>query len=213
MKNPRDMMIDFTAGIKSAMKKYRVVFQAFKKRRVVMLAMIAICVAILATGTLAYFTAEETAYNVITTGILSMDLVEETTGGKPFPSGEISGIVPGMEVDKIPYVVNNGGVEFYARMRIEMRVTGADGKLLSDEYVSLNFDRESWMEKDGYFYYNEAVKPGEKTKPLFTKVTFDTDMHNAYMNAKVEIDVYAQVVQSKNNSGSALTAGGWTESN
>ena len=212
MKYHRNMNMDFAAVSRRAMEKTRVMLRVIGKRRVVMLAMIAICAAILATGTLAYFTAEETAYNVITTGTLSMALVEETTGGKPFPSEGISGIAPGMEVDKIAYVVNNGGVEFYARMQIEMRVTGADGNPLSDEYILLNFDRENWTEKDGYFYYNEAVKPGEETKPLFTKVIFDTGMHNAYMNARAEIDVHAEVVQSRNNSDGALTAAGWSES-
>ena len=43
-----------------------------RKRRLVLLAL-ALCVAaVTATGTLAYFTAEETAYNVITTGVLAV---------------------------------------------------------------------------------------------------------------------------------------------
>lgn len=184
-----------------------------KKQRIILAAILVICMAIFATGTLAFFTAEETAYNVITTGVLSMDLVEETTGGQPWPEKEgISGVMPGMEVDKVPYVVNDGGVDFYVRMAVAMKVTGADGKELSAEYVSLNIDTVNWTEKDGRYYYNGTVAAGEKSAPLFTKVIFDKEMPNEYMNAKVEIEVYADVVQSKNNGDSALTAAGWKES-
>ena len=55
------------------------------------------------------------------------------------------------------------------------------------------------------------LKPGEQTKPLFTTVTFDTAMDNPYMNARVEIDIHAQAVQSKNNGTSALDAIGWSD--
>ena len=182
-----------------------------KKQRMILIAVLLCCAAIIGSGTLAYFTAEETAYNVITTGTLSMDLVEETTGGKPWPEEGISGVMPGMEVDKIPYVVNDGGIDFWTRISVSMKVTGANGKALSDEYISLNINNAHWTEKDGYYYYNGVVKPGEETEPLFTKVTFDTDMHNAYMNARVEIDVNAQAVQSRNNGNSALEASGWAE--
>ena len=213
MENNQNMEMQNTVETMPVEKMGGTSVGARKKQKVILAAVLAICIAIFATGTVAYFTAEETAYNVITTGILSMDLVEETTGGEPWPEEGISGVMPGMEVDKIPYVVNNGGIDFWTRVSVTMKVTGADGKTLSDEYITLNYDRDNWTEKDGYFYCNAAVKPGEETKPLFTKVTFDTDMHNAYMNARVEIDVHAEAVQSKNNGDSALTAGGWAESN
>ena len=182
-----------------------------RKQRMILIAVLLCCAAIFGTGTLAFFTAEETAYNVITTGALSMDLVEETTGGEPWPEGGISGVMPGMEVDKIPYVVNDGGIDFWTRISVEIRVTGENGNALSDEYVTLNINSAKWTERDGYYYYKGVVEPGDETEPLFTKVTFDTDMHNAYMNARVEIDVNAEAVQSANNGSSALEAGGWNE--
>jgi len=184
---------------------------ARKKQRIILAAVLVICMAIFATGTLAFFTAEETAYNVITTGILSMDLVEETTGGEPWPDGGISGAMPGMEVDKVPYVKNDGGIDFWTRISVSVTVTGKGGEELSDEYISLNFDEANWTEKDGYYYYNSAVKPGEETEPLFTKVSFSKDMPNAYMNAQVEIEVNADAVQSRNNGDSAVNAAGWSD--
>ena len=180
-----------------------------KKQKIILAAVLLICMAIFATGTLAYFTAEETAYNVITTGILSMDLVEETTGGEPWPEGGINGVMPGMDVDKIPYVRNNGGIDFYTRMSVAMKVIGENGNELSTEYISLNINTDKWTKQDGFYYYNGIVKPGKETEPLFTVVSFDEDMPNAYMNARIEIDVHADAVQSKNNGDSALNASGW----
>ena len=44
------------------------------KRKLLILSVLAICVAIVAAGTLAYFTAEDTAHNVITSGGVDIEL-------------------------------------------------------------------------------------------------------------------------------------------
>ncbi len=180
-----------------------------RKRYVILAALILCCIAMTVGGTLAYFTAEETAYNVITTGELSMELKEETTGGKPFPEEGITGIIPGQTVDKKVYVVNNGGVDFYVRIGLDKAVTGADGNALPFEHITLDLNTADWTEKDGYYYYNRTLKPGEATKPLFNTVTFETTMDSDYMEANVKITVNAQAVQSRNNGTSALDATGW----
>lgn len=182
---------------------------AHRKQKILLIASMLICAAILASGTLAYFTAEETAYNVITTGAMEMKLVEETTGGKPWPKDGVSGVTPGMQVDKIPYVTNEGTVDFYTRARVSVKVIGENKQELSDQYVSMNYNTADWTERDGYYYFNGAVKPGEKTSPLFTVVTFDKLMGNEYMNARVEVNVEVEAVQSRNNGTDALTATGW----
>lgn len=202
--NLNTLNVDTTPDVNAGFRKAR------KKQRILLVAAAICCIAIVATGTLAYFTAEEKAYNVITTGYLSMDLVEETTGGKPFPDKGISGVTPGMTVDKIAYVENNGGVDFWTRLSFTMKVTGENGQELSDKYISLDINTNAWTERDGFYYYNASVKPGEETEPIFTKVSFAKEMGNEYMNAKVEIDIDAYAVQSKNNGDSALTATGWT---
>lgn len=182
-----------------------------RKRRLLLFALLACIVAIVAGGTLAYFTAEKTAYNVITTGRLSMNLREETTGGRPFPEDGVTGILPGQTVDKKVYVVNDGSVDFYARIALDKVITDAAGRkdTLNFNHIRLDINTADWTEKDGYYYYNRALKPGEATEPLFNTVSFDTKLSNDYMNARVEIHVDAQAVQSRNNGGSALEATGW----
>ena len=80
------------------------------KKRMLTAALALCCLAVLATGTLAYFTAEETAQNVITMGSLKMELVELDEKGEPWE--DVENIVPGMEVTKEAFVKNTGTVYF-----------------------------------------------------------------------------------------------------
>lgn len=183
------------------------------KKRILCLTIITICLASLATGTVAYFVAEETAYNVITTGILYMDLVEETEDGQPWPEAGVSDVVPATSVGRIAYVSNKGSVPFFTRAMVDMAIypaPGSDAKL-NVEYVSLDINTEYWTEQNGLYYYNRILKPGEKTQPLFTNVSFAPEMGNEYMNARVELYVLAQAVQSANNGTNPLEALGWSE--
>lgn len=186
--------------------------KANRKKKLAVVALLVLCLAVLATGTLAYYTAQETAYNVITTGTLSMKLHDETTGGEDFPDEGINGVAPGMVVDKVVYVENNGGVDFWTRIRLEEIIVAAEGvdAELSFEHITLNINTDDWTEQDGYYYYNKPLKSGKQTEKLFTTVTFEPAMGNEYMDAHVEIIVHAQAVQSRNNGDSALTATGWS---
>ncbi len=183
------------------------------KKHLLCVTLIVICLAILGTGTFAYFVAEETAYNVITTGYLYMDLVEETEDGKPWPEHGVSGIVPGIDVGKVAYVSNRGGVPFFTRVMIEKIIYPAQGvtKPLDANLVTLDINTEYWTEVNGFYYYKGIVQPGMKTEPLFTKASFDPSMGNEYMNSTVEIAVLAQAVQSDNNGTDPLAALGWSD--
>lgn len=185
------------------------------KKRMLTAALALCCLAVLATGTLAYFTAEETAQNVITMGSLKMELVELDEKDEPWE--DVENIVPGMEVTKKAYVENNGTVDFYTRVKITKTFVPAQGEELPElntELVRLDINEKYWKldEGDFYYYYKKPVAPGEKTEPLFTTVTFSTKMGNEYQNVKVIIDLDAQAVQSRNNGDSALEATGWPES-
>ena len=181
------------------------------RKRIGLIATIVCCIAILASGTVAYFTAQETAYNVITTGALSMRLVEEGADGKPFPKEGITGILPNMEVTKKVYVENTGDVDMYVRIALDQKIESLSDPAaqLNFEHISLDINTADWTKQGDYYYYKKALKLGQATNPLFTTVSFDAKMGNEYMNARVRIDVDAQAVQSKNNTDSPLTAAGW----
>ena len=183
------------------------------KKRMLTAALALCCLAVLATGTLAYFTAEETAQNVITMGSLKMELVELDEKGEPWE--DVENIVPGMEVTKKAYVENNGSVYFYTRVMITKTFVPAQGDEMPEldtDLVRLDINEKYWEPgNDGFYYYKKPVAPGEKTEPLFTTVTFSTEMGNEYQNVKVIIDLDAQAVQSRNNGDSATKATGWPE--
>ena len=183
------------------------------KKRMLTAALALCCLAVLATGTLAYFTAEETAQNVITMGSLKMELVELDEKGEPWE--DVENIVPGMEVTKEAFVKNTGTVDFYTRVKITKTFVPAQGEEkpeLNTKLVRLDINEKYWEPgNDGFYYYKKPVAPGEKTEPLFTTVTFSTKMGNEYQNVKVIIDLDAQAVQSRNNGESALEATGWPE--
>ena len=181
------------------------------KKRIFLIAVAICCLALAATGTLAFFTARDTAYNVITTGELAMDLIETTTDGLPYPEEPITNVVPSMVIDKKVTVKNVGGVDFYARIALTTTITDANGATdtLTDEYILLDLNETEWIMQGDYYYYYRALLPGEETEPLFTTVTFAPEMPNAYQKATIEIDVAAEAVQSRNNTDSPLTAAGW----
>ena len=151
---------------------------------------------------------------MITMGSLKMELVELNEEGKPWTN--VENIVPGMEVTKEAFVQNTGTVDFYTRVKITKTFVPAQGEEkpeLNTKLVRLDINEKYWEPgNDGFYYYKKPVAPGEETKPLFTTVTFSTEMGNEYQNVKVIIDLDAQAVQSRNNGERALEATGWPES-
>ena len=182
----------------------------------------AVCCALMAGGTLAYFTAEERAHNVITSGGVDIELNEYTIEDGTlvaFPEDGIDGVMPGMSVDKIVEVENTGASPAWVRIKVEETFVDGVGNVLPDVMTldTPSGDDAPWVSKadeDGavWWYYVDQLAPGETTTPLFSKVMFHkTDMDNAYQNGKAIVDVSAQAVQIANNGASALEATGWPE--
>ena len=184
------------------------------KKRIFTIALIVICLAVFATGTLAYFTSEATAHNVITSGFVDIELVEKHIDGSgavvDFPEKGISGVMPGMSVSKI-VSVENTGAEAWIRVAVDKKVTAADGSELPTDVITYQVDAEKWLEKDGYYYYRTPVAPGESTEALFEEILFSGEMGNEYQSCKTEITIAADAVQAANNGTTVEEAAGWTE--
>lgn len=162
--------------------------------------------------TSAYYTAEERAHNVITSGDVDIELIEmmeSEDGLVPFENQD--GVMPGVAVSKIVTVKNTGGQPAFIRIKLEQVITLADGKEgdVDEALVTCNLNTINWTEHDGYYYYNNTLNPGEETKPLFTEVTFSEKMGNLYQGCTVELFVQAQATQVANNGDTALEALGW----
>lgn len=180
------------------------------KRKLLLISILVICVAIAAAGTIAYYNAEDTAHNVITTGGVKIALQEWADRERETPFENLDGIMPGKTVTKIAEVKNTGASTAWVRVRVEKNITLAGVGTSETGLVTLDLNTADWtLGEDGYLYYNNPLAANEVTEPIFTSVYFDEGMGNPYQNATITVDVFAQAVQVANNGESALTAQGW----
>ena len=192
------------------------------RRLVAFVTAVAACVALAAGGTLAYFSAEETAHNVITTGGVDIELVEKVYAGVDGQGNavyddfeDVSGVTPGQTVSKIVTVKNIGETDAWVRVEVAKAIDLAAGRegAVDLALVEIECDTAHWVDGgDGYWYYASKLAPGASTEPLFEAVRFLTTMDNLYQGSTVTVDVYAQAVQYKNNADDTddvLKASGW----
>ncbi|WP_434309998.1 hypothetical protein [Hominifimenecus sp. rT4P-3] len=186
------------------------------KSRLFAAAVIMSCLSLLVYGTTAFFTAEDTAHNVITSGGIEIELREWADEEKTtlFPENGVSGVMPGTAVTKIVEAKNTGSSAAWVRVSVEKAIMFSDGVEgdVDLDLIALDFDETRWtLGEDGYYYYQEALAPGAVTGPLFTAVSFDSSVGNLYQNSTVTVDVTVYAVQTANNGATALKAQGWPE--
>nr|MBQ8245066.1 hypothetical protein [Oscillospiraceae bacterium] len=192
------------------------------KKRIFAMAVIAICLAILAYGTTAYYTVEETAHNVISSGAVDVEVVEwqkTPTGLEEYPTQPIT-IMPATQVSKI-VTVKNIDAESFVRAKYHLVVKDSAGRVKEipasqlDKIIDVTLTTDGWTRKDGdgeWWYYEKPLKAGETTETLITGVSFDgPNMTNEYQNCTVEVVVTAQGVQTAHNKETVLEAVGWPE--
>lgn len=189
------------------------------KKKIFAMAVMLICISILASTTLAYFTDVETARNVITSDGIDVAIEEwqETPAGLiPYPSQPIM-VMPGISVSKI-VTVRNQDAQSFVRAKLVLTLKDSAGQEMEittetmEKIIHLTMNAQDWTEKDGWWYYGAAVNTGEVTKPLMTEVSFDGfNITNKYQKCTLEIRVYAQAVQAANNGNAVMEAAGWPE--
>lgn len=188
------------------------------KKKILLIATAIILVSIISIGTLAYFTDEEKASNVITTGNIDIELEEWMEDADnndeliPFPENGVSDVMPGSQISKIVQVRNIGGNPAYVRIQVEktIELDDAPGQVPDLDLITFDLNTEKWeLGTDGYYYYKNVLQPGEVTESLFTVVTFDSDMDNMYQKSSATVDVTAYAVQSDNNGATVFDAQGW----
>lgn len=96
--------------------------------------------------------------NVFTIGKNVSEITEEWT-----PPNR--GLRPGETCKKVVRVSNTGSVPCYVRVFAEIIEQDTRDK------IDVDYNTDSWTKHDdGYYYYNKAINPGEKTEPLFTRL-------------------------------------------
>lgn len=186
------------------------------KRKLLIVSVVAICIAILAAGSLAYFTAEGKAHNVITTGGVEIALQEWADAEKKIPFENMTGVMPGTTVTKIVDVKNTGASDAWVRVKVEKNIELGQGTEIpgvdnpQEELVALDINTQDWQkDTDGFYRYKSVLKPGETTTPILRSVEFKPAMDNVYQNAQISVDISAQAVQYANNGTTVMAAQGW----
>ena len=190
------------------------------KKKLIAAALLVMGLAILSAGTIAYFTSQTTAHNVITSGGVDIVLEEwmDEECKTPYPTDGAVSAMPGQTVTKV-VTVKNEDADAYVRAQFHITVLDADGDKINPDKLP-NLEKAIVIEcgadwepgEDGWYYYAEPLKVGQVTPPLFSEVVFDgPNMTNEYQNCTVTVDVIAQAVQAANNGDSAMDAQGWPE--
>lgn len=185
------------------------------KKRFAILSALMVCMGIAVSGTLSNFTVPATARNVITAGSIRIQLNEMSRleNGTLVPYEDRQTVMPGQQVSKIVTVSNTGQNAAYVRLLLD---GGADTETKNQSegvpsWMGLDLNTGDWTEKDGAFYYNTPLKPGEQTQPLFTTVTFSADMGNEHQGSRTSLHIAAQATQADNNGGQSWLAAGWPQ--
>ena len=193
------------------------------KRKIFVLVIVVICLEIAVSGTIAYFTSDDTAHNIITSGGVEIKVVEKTLGKGnvlvDFPKDGIKGVMPGKTVSKIVQVKNTGNNEAWIRINVESTITNPAGESLpltigENKKVIEYSILDGWVDGgDGYYYFQSPVEPEQLTEALFKEVKFNLNMGNEYQNCAANIIINAQAVQTANNpspeGGSVIDIRGW----
>lgn len=165
-----------------------------RKKKLSLFACLVVVIGI--SGSLAYFTDIDTKENTATIGHLDGTLVE-TTSNKNTTIND-TGIIyhdvimPGDSISKEPAAyLEADSVNSYVRLKVNSE--GMDPSLISYDI------QDNWIQGgDGYYYYQEVLKPGQTTNPLFTHFNISLSADNSIVDKIVNIDVEAQFIQADN---------------
>ena len=178
-----------------------------KKKKLIELAATVSLLAVIGVGsTLAYFTDNTSATNVITMGHVDITLTEETDD-EDVSSKEDCGlvykdVVPGDVLSKKPVIrVDAESEDCY--LRVEITVADLDGEQTKELLSGIDIGENWKLGNDGYFYYQSvfvADKSNEDNNklPLFTKVTIPDAWGNEVAEKTFTIKITAEAIQADN---------------
>ena len=167
------------------------------RSKLCLVAIAAILATVLTQPTLAFYSVIGKATNVVTSGSIKMQIHEKTADGSDFPEEGVY-VIPGDIVSKQVSVENVCDHPFYLRVKL---VNGSTNETLNaDDCLKLDIDTVNWTAKDGYYYYNTILQPGQTTQELFTQVEIVGDkVDRSHIGSTLSLTVDAYALQSENN--------------
>ena len=182
---------------------------------VVTLCVLCVLAFVLVAQTVSFSARSTKADNVVTFGSVTVQTVETMKGpdGEEIAVPETEQMSESAPASRIVRVKNVGQEPAYVRVKLSVRAEDGQGAVApADDLATYVFDDARWVEKDGWYYFDAPLAPGETTGALITGVGFDVRAAQERTgNGLVHLDIDTQGVQVKNNAASALDAEGWPE--
>lgn len=167
------------------------------RSRLLLIALVAILLTVLTQPSLAFYTTIGKATNVVTSGGIQLQIHEKTADGTPFPEEGVY-IIPGDIVSKQVSVENICQHPFYLRVKLVRGTTNE--ALTAEDCMKLDIDTVNWTYRDGYYYFNRILQPGQTTENLFTQVEIvGSKVDRSHIGSMLSLTVNAYAVQSENN--------------
>ncbi len=176
-----------------------------KKKLYTLVGSLALVGAIGVGATLAYFTDNDVANNVITMGHVDIELDEPNYD--PGDDGVMDDLTPGDWIVKDPTItVKADSEDAYIRAKVDISIE--DGIMpgnLYDSYVEKLEENimynNNWVKGvDGYYYFQSVIGKTNVDQKfvLFEGVTIPKEWGNEIADATIKIDVTAEAIQADN---------------
>lgn len=185
-----------------------------KKKLIPLLSAVALVGVIGVGSTLAYFTDNDAANNVVTMGHVNIEL-DEPEFSAANEDNTITNVVPNQTITKDPTITVVAGSEScYLRAKIDITELNADQ--IADLLENTNIGEDWVLAEDGYYYYQNAVSKSDEdqTVDLFDTVVIPAEWGNEVADLTFEINVSAEAVQADNFTPETDEAGvinGWND--
>ena len=177
--------------------------KATVKKALAFISVVIACLALLASGSLAYYVTDQRTHNVITSGNIKIELHEysDLSQTTAYPTTDAVTIMPSNSITKVVVVENTGTGEAWVRVKVDEVIDStADDLAMGAGLIQPDYNTAYWTQKtDGCWYYNTPLSANSKTEPLFTYVHFSEAIGNSYQGDAASIAITAQAVQAANN--------------
>lgn len=165
------------------------------KKKIVSIALVVAMVAVIAVGSLAYFTDKDNADNVFTVGNVNITLTEpnwNSTGKEDAPD-----VYAGEPLAKDPTVTNDGNNPCFVRIKVEnLDQFGPKGAITYRTDYAADKLGENWAKgTDGYFYYTKVLEVKATTDALFDQIVMPTGLTGGEEAAPIKVT--AEAVQAQ----------------
>ena len=185
-----------------------------KKKLIPLLSAVALVAAIGVGSTLAYFTDNDAANNVVTMGHVNIELDEPEFSAEN-ENNTIKNVVPNQTITKDPTITVVAGSEScYLRAKIE--ITELNAEQIADLLENTNIGEDWVLAEDGYYYYQNSVSKSneDQTVDLFDTIVIPAEWGNEVADMTFEINVTAEAIQADNFTPETDEAGvinGWND--